>query len=84
MTDPKHIHPRHKRLMPPSPRKALHAPPVAVPAGQSHARPAWSYRGAQRNLARYPSRAMQLKRERLAICFTRREYDAYRAELRWK
>jgi hypothetical protein len=77
--DPKHIHPRSKRLFPPSPPRPLHEPLKAVPAGTSKARPAWNYRGARRNLARYPSRAMQLKRERLAIGFTRREYDKWRA-----
>lgn len=79
-----HIHPRHwRRRHPeykPAPYEALHRPLVPVPAGASAARRWFSYKGARARLDDGVRPAQRLKRERLELGITRREYDRRRTE----
>lgn len=43
-------------------------------------RPAWTYRGARRNVDRLDAPSKQLREERRALRFTRRQFTAWQQE----
>ena len=77
---PNHVHPRHKRKAIPAPYKPL-AESVSPKSTrrQGMPMPSFVYRGAKRNLARYPSRAQVLKKARKMWDVSRQDFDRWRS-----
>lgn len=76
--DPRHTHPRSKRLAPPAQPKRLFPELIGMSPGTSQARGAWSYRGARVNTDRGRRASHILKAARLEMGITRRELDRQR------